>query len=83
VKATNAYLEPVPSNNILCDAKLSVDELIAKCTANAECASFSVGSSGTGGCLKHCSETTQWINGTGNDGYVKQGGCSQFKELLI
>lgn len=70
----NAFLEPVPADNILCDDTLSVDELKARCEATSDCASFA-GKVGHGGCLKRCSENTRWVNGTGNDGWHRDNAC--------
>lgn len=72
---TDAYQEPVPTDNIRCDPSMSVDQLKAACCADDSCASFSAGRGGQGGCLKGCSAKTEWVNGTGNDGYTKTGGC--------
>merc|ERR1712232_1245910 len=76
VHAKNAYLEPVSSDNILCDGSLSVNELKVQCEARSDCASFSFSDSpGKGGCLKRCSADTKWVNGTGNDGWILGGSC--------
>lgn len=72
VHTVNAYRE---SNNILCDPNLSLDRMKAQCAANSDCLGFSIGQNGVGGCLKACTTETQWMNGTGSDGYLKVDGC--------
>lgn len=71
----NAFEEPVPTNNIRCDAKASLEQLEAWCSVAADCASLTH-KAGEGGCLKRCSKEYKWVNGTGNDGYLKAPRCS-------
>jgi len=79
VRTVNAYRE---SNNILCDWSMPLEQLETQCLASSDCLGVSVGQNGVGGCLKACTTEINWVRGTGNDGYLKTGGCSSVEASI-
>eukprot|EP00041_Stephanoeca_diplocostata_P034119 m.1144979 g.1144979 ORF g.1144979 m.1144979 type:complete len:183 (-) comp24464_c0_seq20:2596-3144(-) len=81
----NAYREPIHHDNIKCAKSSDLASFQAECCIDPTCAGFSWSETdGQGGCLKPAGEASEWVNGTGSDGWLKlTGPPQQFQTVTV